>query len=97
MRRAGLPAKDRSGETAADGRLEQLKDEKDDAYERVGEHSRADVEWSSGQTRPHRVRLRRRVGFGASGEMGTSPEILFSIAVDFKELKAAQISPEARS
>jgi hypothetical protein len=31
------------------------------------------------------------------GEMGTSPEILFSIAVDFKELKAGQISPEAQS
>jgi hypothetical protein len=24
------------------------------------------------------------------GEMGTSPEILFSVAVDFKELKAGQ-------
>jgi hypothetical protein len=85
-------ARDRSGETAADERFQQLMDEKYAAYERVA-NTRArtlsgvlaklaliapDVEESASEF---------------SAELGASEPILFSVAVDFKALKAG----EARS
>jgi hypothetical protein len=94
-RQSGAPhsGSDRSGETAAEERLEHLMDEKYDACNRVANtHARTlsgvlaklaliapDFDDESASELP--------------AEMGTSPEILFSIAVDFKELKAR----EARS
>ena len=85
-------ARDRSGETAADERFERLMDEKYDAYTRVA-NTRArtldgilaklaliapDVDESASEF---------------SAEVGPSEPILFSVAVDFKALKAG----EARS
>jgi hypothetical protein len=85
-------ARDRSGETAADERFQQLMDEKYGAYERVA-NTRArtlsgllaklaliapDVDESASEF---------------SAEVGPSEPILFSVAVDFKALKAG----EARS
>ena len=81
----------RSGEIAADERLEQLSDEKYGAYERVA-NTRArtlsgvlaklaliapdfDDEWAS----------------ELPSELGPSEPILFSVAVDFKALKAGEV------
>jgi hypothetical protein len=86
-------AEDRSGETAANERLEQLMEEKDEVCNRV---SITRARTLSG--------VLAKLGLIASdfddesaselpGEMGTSPQKLFSIAADFKELRAGQALP----
>jgi hypothetical protein len=81
-------ARDRSGETAAEECLEQLKDEKDEAYERVA-NTRART-LSGVLTKLALIAPDFDDESASPAEMGTSPQILFSIAADFKELKAGQ-------
>jgi hypothetical protein len=84
-----LVAKDRSGETAADERLEQLMDEKYAAHTRVA-NTRA-------RTLSGVLAKLALIASGvdesaseSSAEMGASEPILFSVAVDFKALKAGE-------
>jgi hypothetical protein len=83
-------AKDRSGETAANDRLEQLEDEKDDARNRVATTRARTLSGVLAKLALIAPDFDDESASELPGEMGTSPEILFSIAVDFKELKAGQ-------
>jgi hypothetical protein len=83
-------AMDRSGETAADERLEQFKDERDDAYERVATTRARTLSGVLAKLALIAPDFDDESASELPGEMGTPPAILFSIAVDFKELKAGQ-------
>jgi hypothetical protein len=83
-------AKDRSGESAAEERLEQLLDEKDDACNRVANTRARTLSGVLAKLALIAPDFDDESASELPGEMGTSPEILFSIAVDFKELKAGE-------
>jgi hypothetical protein len=85
-------ARDRSGESAAEERLEQLLDEKDDACNRVANTRARTLSGVLAKLALIAPDFDEKSASELPGEMGTSPEILFSIAVDFKELKAGQAS-----
>ena len=81
-------ARDRSGETAAEERLKQLMDEKYAAYARVA-NTRA---WTLSGVLAKLALIAPDVedewASELPSEVGTSEPILFSVAVDFKALKA---------
>jgi hypothetical protein len=83
-------ARDRSGETAAEERLEQLLDEKYDACNRVATTRARTLSGVLAKLALIAQDFDEESTSELPGEMGTSPEILFSVAVDFKELKAGQ-------
>ena len=85
-------ARDRSGETAADERFERLMDEKYDAYTRVANTRARTLDGILAKL----ALIASDVDESASefpAGVGASEPILFSVAVDFKALKAG----EARS
>jgi hypothetical protein len=86
-------ARDRSGETAAEEHLEQLMDEQYDACNRVANTRARTLSGVLAKLAFIAPDFDDESASELPAEMGTSPEILFSIAVDFKELKAG----EARS
>jgi hypothetical protein len=82
-------ARDRSGETAADERVEQRMDEKYDAYTRVANARAPTLEGILAKL----ALIASDVDESASefsAEVGASEPILFSVAVDFKALKAGE-------
>ena len=82
-------ARDRSGETAADERVEQRMDEKYDAYTRVANARARTLEGILAKL----ALIASDVDESASefsAEVGASEPILFSVAVDFKALKAGE-------
>jgi hypothetical protein len=92
-RREGIRvAEDRSGETAAEERRKQLSAEKYGAYERVANTRARTLSGVLAKLALIAPDFDDESASELPGEMGTSPEILFSIAVDFKELKAGQAS-----
>jgi hypothetical protein len=84
-------ASDRSGETAAEERLKQLMDEKYAAYARVA-NARA---WTLNGVLAKLALVAPDVDDDSASdlptEVGTSEPILFSVAVDFKALKAGEV------
>ena len=86
-------AEDRSGETAAKDRFNQLWGEKDEACNRVSITRARTLSGVLAKLALIASDFDDELASGLPGEMGTSPEILFSVAVDFKALKAG----EARS
>ena len=86
-------ARDRSGETAANERYELLFDEKYAACSRVASTRARTLSGLLGKLTLIAPDFDDESASELPGEMGTSPQILFSIAVDFKALKAG----EARS
>jgi hypothetical protein len=83
-------ARDRSGETAADERLEQLNDEKDDAGNLVMTTRARTLSGVLAKLALIAPDFDDESASELPGEMGTSPAILFSVAVDFKALKAGE-------
>ena len=81
-------AKDRSGETAAEERLEQLLDEKDDVCNQIANTRARTLSGVLAKLALIAQDFDDKSASELPAEMGTSPEILFSIAADFKELKA---------
>ena len=82
-------AEDRSGETAAKERFNQLLDEKDAAYERVSNTRARTLSGVLAKLALIASDFDDESASELPAEMGMSPEpILFSVAVDFKELKA---------
>jgi hypothetical protein len=80
-----------------DERYQQLWDERFDAYEGVAKTRARTLDGILAKLALVAPDFDDKSASELPGEMGMSPVILFSIAVDFKELKAGQISPEARS
>jgi hypothetical protein len=87
---ARLVAKDRSGEAAADDRLALLCNERADVYGQVATTRARTLSGVLAKLALIAPDFDDESASELSGEMGTSPEVLFSIAVDFKELKAGQ-------
>jgi hypothetical protein len=83
-------ARDRSGETAADERLEQLMDEKYAAYTRVANTSARTLSGVLAKLALIAPDVDDQSASELPAEVGTSEPILFSIAVDFKALKAGE-------
>jgi hypothetical protein len=83
-------ARDRSGETAAEERLEHLMDEKYDACNRVANTRARTLSGVLVKLALIAPDFDDESASELPAEMGTSPEILFSIAVDFKALKAGE-------
>lgn len=81
-------AEDRSGETAANERLEQLMDEKDEVCKRVSITRARTLSGVLAKLALIASDFDDESASELPGEMGTSPQILFSIAADFKELNA---------
>jgi hypothetical protein len=86
-------ARDRSGETAANERLEQLMDEKYAAHTRVANTRARTLSGVLAKLALIASDFDDESASELPAEMGASPAILFSVAVDFKALKAG----EARS
>ena len=84
-------AKDRSGETAAEERLEQLLDEKDDVCNQIANTRARTLSGVLAKLALIAQDFDDKSASELPAEMGTSPEILFSIAADFKELKAGEL------
>jgi hypothetical protein len=83
-------AKERSGETAANERFDRLWDEKCEAYERVADTRARTLRGLLAKLALIAPDFDDESASELPAEMGTSPEILFSIAVDFKALKAGE-------
>jgi hypothetical protein len=83
-------ARDRSGETAADERLEQLLDEKDDAFNRVATTRARTLGGVLAKLALIASDFDDDSASELPAEMGASELTLFSVAVDFKELKAGE-------
>jgi hypothetical protein len=83
-------AEDRSGETAANERLEQLVDEKYEVCNRVSITRARTLSGVLAKLALIAPDFDDESASELPGEMGTSPQILFSIAADFKELKSGR-------
>jgi hypothetical protein len=83
-------AEDRSGETAANERLEQLMDEKYEVCNRVSITRARTLSGVLAKLALIASDFDDESASELPGEMGTSPQILFSIAADFKELKSGR-------
>ena len=83
-------AEDRSGETAAKDRFNQLWGEKDEACNRVSITRARTLSGVLAKLALIASDFDDESASELPGEMGMSPEILFSVAVDFKELKAGR-------
>jgi hypothetical protein len=90
LNEASQVARDRSGETAASDVVDQVWDEKYAAYTRVANTRARTLSGVLAKLAFIAPDFDDESASELPGEMGTSPEILFSIAVDFKELKARQ-------
>jgi hypothetical protein len=88
-RKALEVARDRSGETAADERVEQRMDEKYDAYTRVANTRATTLSGVLAKLALIAPDVNEST-LEFSAEVGTSEPILFSVAVDFKALKAGE-------
>jgi hypothetical protein len=83
-------ARDRSGETTADERLEQLMGEKDAACTRVANTRARTLSGVLAKLALIASDFDDESASELPAEMGTSEPILFSVAVDFKALKAGE-------
>jgi hypothetical protein len=84
-------ASDLSGETAANDRFDQLWDEKADACNRVANFRARTLSGVLAKLAFIAPEFDDQSASELPAEMGTSPEILFSVAVDFKTLKAGEV------
>jgi hypothetical protein len=87
---ARLAAADRSGETAAEERLEQLSNKKDDAYVRVANTRARTLSGVLAKLALIAPDIDDESASELPAEVGTFEPILFSVAVDFKALKAGE-------
>jgi hypothetical protein len=83
-------ARDRSGETAADERLEQLSDEKYGAYERVANTRARTLSGVLAKLALIAPDFDDESASELPAEVGTPEQILFSVGGDFKALKAGE-------
>ena len=83
-------AADRSGETAADERLEQLSDEKYGAYERVANTRARTLSGVLAKLALIAPDFDDESALELPAEIGTPEQILCRVAVDFKALKAGE-------
>jgi hypothetical protein len=86
---AGRDASDRSGETAAEERVDQLWNEKYDACSRVADTRARTLNGVLAKLALIAPEFDDESASELPAEMGPSAQVLFRVAVDFKELKAA--------
>ena len=84
-------AEDRSGETAANERFEQLREESDDAYKRVADTRARTLSGILAKLAFIAPDFDDASASELPADMGISPEVLFSVAVDFKELESGDV------
>ena len=88
-------ARDRSGETAADERLEEIQAEHDEACKRVANMRARTLDGVLTKLAFITPDLDPESWMGRGSEMGTHEQILFSVAVDYRAIESTLASIEA--